>query len=61
MLVATEIESPCIGVCAMDEAMGFCQGCYRTIDEIQGWWDLDNTQKKMVLDETNARLKQQFS
>ena len=56
-----EIESPCIGVCAMDEATGFCQGCYRTIDEIQGWWDLDNTQKKMVLDETNVRLEQQFS
>ena len=56
-----EIESPCIGVCAMDEATGFCQGCYRTIDEIQGWWDLDNMQKKMVLDETNARLEQQFS
>ena len=56
-----EIESPCIGVCAMDEATGFCQGCYRTIDEIQGWWDLDNTQKKMVLDETNVRLEHQFS
>ncbi len=61
MLIEIEIESPCIGVCSMDEATGFCQGCYRTIDEIQGWWDLDNTQKKMVLDETNVRLKQQFN
>ena len=56
-----EIESPCIGVCAMDEATGFCQGCYRTIDEIQGWWDLDKAQKQAIVDETNARLEQQFN
>ena len=58
MSVETEIESPCIGVCAMDEATGFCQGCYRTIDEIKQWWDLDNTQKQEVVVEANARLEQ---
>ena len=61
MLVETEIESPCIGVCAMDEATGFCQGCYRTLDEIQQWWDLNNTQKQEVVVEANARLEQQFN
>ena len=60
MLKKTDIESPCIGVCAMDEATGFCQGCSRTIDEIKQWWDLDNTQKQVVVDEANARLEQQF-
>ena len=45
----------------MDEATGFCQGCYRTIDEIKQWWDLDNTQKQVVVDEANARLEQQFN
>ena len=61
MLVETEIESPCIGVCAMDEATGFCQGCYRTLVEIQQWWDLDNAQKQVVVDKANARLEQQFN
>ena len=61
MLVETEIESPCIGVCAMDEATGFCQGCYRTIDEIKGWWDLDKAQKQAIVDVANARLEQQFN
>ena len=61
MLIESEIESTCIGVCAMDEATGFCQGCYRTIDEIQQWWDLDNTQKQQVVVEANARLEQQFN
>ena len=36
---ATEapVLSPCIGVCAMDAASGFCLGCLRTIDEIAAW------------------------
>ena len=55
-----EIESPCIGVCAMDEATGFCQGCYRTIDEIQGWWDLNFEQKSEVIKKTWAREEVAF-
>lgn len=31
------IASPCIGICAMDEATGWCRGCARTRDEIAGW------------------------
>jgi len=33
----TPVLSPCIGVCAMDAASGFCLGCLRTIDEIAAW------------------------
>jgi predicted Fe-S protein YdhL (DUF1289 family) len=31
-----EEPSPCIGVCALDEAQ-VCQGCGRTIEEIAAW------------------------
>lgn len=55
-----EIESPCVGVCTMDEATGYCLGCYRTIEEIQGWWDLDNPAKKSVIEETTKREKSAF-
>ena len=61
MSAKIEVESPCIGVCAMDKATGFCQGCYRTIDEIQGWWDLDKAQKQAIVDVANTRLEQQFN
>ena len=61
MLLETEIESPCISVCAMDEVTGFCQGCYRTIEEIKQWWDLDNTQKQLVVQKANERVEQQFN
>ena len=29
--------SPCIGVCRMDETGSFCQGCWRTLEEIGAW------------------------
>ena len=56
----TEIQSPCIGVCSMDDSTGLCQGCYRTMDEIQGWWDLDNMQKQAVIDLASEREEQAF-
>ena len=31
------VPSPCIGVCKMDEAKGWCAGCFRTLDELTGW------------------------
>ena len=50
-----DVQSPCIGVCVIDENNQQCQGCFRTLDEIQGWWDLDNAQKKMIVDEAEQR------
>ena len=46
--MTTEIQSPCIGVCSVDDLTQLCQGCYRTMAEIQAWWDLDNHQKQAV-------------
>jgi uncharacterized protein len=45
----TEIQSPCIGVCSVDDLTQLCQGCFRSVDEIQAWWDLDNSQKQAVV------------
>lgn len=44
-----EVQSPCIGVCSMSEATGFCHGCYRTIDEIKAWWDMNVSEQKSLL------------
>lgn len=50
-----DVQSPCIGVCTIDDATGFCQGCFRTLQEIQGWWDLDNATKAEVVNIAAAR------
>jgi uncharacterized protein len=54
------VESPCVNVCSMDEKTGLCLGCYRTIEEIQGWWDFSFEQKVEVIKKTWVRQEAQF-
>ena len=42
------VPSPCINVCRMDAATGWCLGCARTIDEIAAWGGLDAATKRKV-------------
>jgi uncharacterized protein len=41
--------SPCINVCQMDAATGWCGGCLRTLDEIARWSSLDEPRRHAVL------------
>jgi predicted Fe-S protein YdhL (DUF1289 family) len=40
-------------------ALAFALG-YRTMDEIQAWWDLDSVQKQAVVDLASEREAAQF-
>ena len=40
--------SPCIDVCRMDAATGWCEGCLRTLDEIAAWSVLSDEDKRKV-------------
>ncbi len=48
------VASPCTNVCRMDVASGWCEGCWRTLDEIAAWGTLDDDGRRAVL----ARLAQ---
>ena len=52
MTAATEREvgSPCISVCVMDAGVGYCIGCFRTLDEIADWVNLDSAARLAVWD-----------
>lgn len=43
-----EVESPCIGVCHLDNDV--CRGCGRTTDEVVEWYNYTDEQKQAVLD-----------
>jgi predicted Fe-S protein YdhL (DUF1289 family) len=45
---AAGVPSPCINVCRIDEASGWCEGCLRTLDEIAAWATLDDASKRRV-------------
>jgi predicted Fe-S protein YdhL (DUF1289 family) len=42
-------DSPCIDVCRIDAATGWCCGCLRTIQEITRWTSFSEEQRRAVL------------
>lgn len=49
------VTSPCVNVCQMDEASGWCRGCARRLDEIAGWGGAAESRQRQVLDQLPAR------
>jgi predicted Fe-S protein YdhL (DUF1289 family) len=43
------VASPCVSVCVMDDAIGLCRGCYRTLDEIARWSVMLEAEKRAVI------------
>jgi len=56
-----EVQSPCIGVCSIDETSGYCQGCYRTVEEIKGWWDMSAPEQDKLVADLEQRQNQAIS
>jgi len=53
-----DVPSPCISVCQLDSATEFCEGCFRTLDEIAAWGRLDDESKRAVWQLIAQRLRQ---
>ena len=54
MNVETAPASPCVGICLLDPATGYCRGCLRSVTEIASWYDASAAEKRAIL----ARLHQ---
>lgn len=50
------MDSPCILVCSIDPATGFCFGCGRTMVEIAGWTGYSDAERRTVMQGLPARL-----
>lgn len=51
------VPSPCLSVCRMDATRAFCEGCWRSIDEIAGWSRMADADKLIVWDRIEARQR----
>jgi uncharacterized protein len=49
------VASPCIDVCVMSEAAGLCTGCLRTLDEIAGWAQASDDERRAILQRIAVR------
>lgn len=61
--LATALETPCIGICQIDEASRFCVGCGRSVNEIASWagWSAEERRDVMrLLPERLERLPPQY-
>jgi predicted Fe-S protein YdhL (DUF1289 family) len=54
---ADDVPSPCINVCRMSAQTGWCEGCFRTIDEIACWSGATREEKLAVLAKLVERKK----
>ena len=49
------VPSPCVSICELDERQGRCQGCFRSLQEIAVWGQLDDDDKREVWRRIEAR------
>jgi predicted Fe-S protein YdhL (DUF1289 family) len=49
------VASPCVNVCRMDAASGWCLGCRRTLEEIAQWSVMDDDTKRAVWGQLRQR------
>ncbi len=49
------IASPCTKVCVMNDATGYCRGCFRTIEEIARWSQMSDDERVQVIDAVAKR------
>ncbi|MCW2307628.1 DUF1289 domain-containing protein [Rhodobium gokarnense] len=49
------VPSPCMNICRIDAASGFCEGCGRTIEEIARWSSYSDAERRAVLKELEGR------
>jgi predicted Fe-S protein YdhL (DUF1289 family) len=58
MNTETPVTSPCVHVCALDEA-DICIGCQRSAAEITRWGRMDNAERRQVLLRCTERARAQ--
>ena len=49
--------SPCTLVCSIDMKTGYCFGCGRTREEIGGWMDYTDAERRNLMEILPARLE----
>lgn len=52
------IASPCTGVCKLDDATGWCLGCGRTGEEMDGWRIAPEAVREDIWEQIPERLRQ---
>ena len=52
----TQVSSPCIRLCILNETTGLCEGCGRTSAEIAQWWRMSEDERLAIMAELEKRM-----
>ena len=57
------LPSPCVSICKLNKSTGFCEGCFRTENEIALWPSMNNDERLSLLPILRERqgLKRRFN
>ena len=58
LTTSAPVPSPCISVCRMDPATGWCAGCFRDLGEIGRWSAASEAQQREIWHRIQQRLHQ---
>jgi predicted Fe-S protein YdhL (DUF1289 family) len=53
---SSPVRSPCINICRIDDATGWCVGCGRALDEIARWGGTSDADRDAVMAALPARI-----
>ncbi|HWP12781.1 MAG TPA: DUF1289 domain-containing protein [Ramlibacter sp.] len=45
---APDVPSPCVSICRIDPATRWCEGCFRTLEEVAAWAGMADEAKREV-------------
>ncbi|MCX8509733.1 MAG: DUF1289 domain-containing protein [Rhodobacteraceae bacterium] len=51
----TEVDSPCVKLCAIHPTERICVGCMRTIEEITAWSRMEPETRRVIMAELPSR------
>lgn len=54
----SQIPSPCVRVCVIDEDLGLCVGCGRSLGEIGSWLAMSDQERLRIMAVLDERLRQ---
>ncbi len=55
------VPSPCIDICDLDQNGQYCLGCLRTLDEIAGWSEAGDEERRAILARLAERKARRLS
>jgi predicted Fe-S protein YdhL (DUF1289 family) len=56
--VGEDVPSPCLQICEIDPARGWCRGCGRSLAEIEAWPSATADERRAILAQLDKRQRQ---